>query len=106
MDPAPMQLRVLLRAATAKDAQMATEVLNRAGIATQHCRSTAAVVTELEHGAGALMLSEESLTEPGAAALVRRLTMQPAWSDIPVLVLARRGEIPVQSSTPWICRPT
>ncbi len=91
MGPTPMQLRVLLRAATAKDAQMAADVLSRAGIATHHCRSTAALVTELEHGAGALMLSEEALTEPGATALVRLLTMQPAWSDIPVLVLARSG---------------
>jgi signal transduction histidine kinase/ActR/RegA family two-component response regulator len=84
-------MRVLLRAATSRDAVMATDILGRAGIATEGCDNMQAVVSELEHGAGALLLAEEALTDAGAGELIRALAAQPAWSDLPVLVLARHG---------------
>ena len=87
----PSQLRVLLRAATAKDAVMATEVLQRAGIATHVCTDLQGLVSELEQGAGALLIAEEALADAGASALIGELAQQPTWSDLPVLVLARKG---------------
>lgn len=89
--PDPAQLRILLRAATAKDAVMATDVLQRAGIATHVCTDMQALVAELAHGAGALLVAEEALSDLGAAELIRELDEQPTWSDLPVLVLARKG---------------
>lgn len=88
---APSQSRVLLRAATGRDALMASDILGRAGIATLRCVNMQAVVAELEHGAGALLLAEEALSDPGAGELIRALSSQPAWSDLPLLVLARQG---------------
>ncbi|MEO7252566.1 MAG: ATP-binding protein [Arenimonas sp.] len=89
--PDPSQLRILLRAATAKDAVMATDVLQRAGIATVVCSDMQALVAELSHGAGALLVAEEALSDVAAPELIRNLDEQPTWSDLPVLVLARKG---------------
>jgi len=88
---APEQLRVLLMTATAKDARMGSDVLARAGIASHACADMADLVAELRMGVGALLLAEEVLADPGTEDLVEMLTMQPPWSDVQVLVLARQG---------------
>ena len=91
----PTALRVLLRLATPKDAELTAEVLARAGIAAQACDDLDQLVGELVDqraaGAGALMLAEEALAEPGSSRLGGWLAAQPAWSDISVLLLARHG---------------
>jgi signal transduction histidine kinase/ActR/RegA family two-component response regulator len=84
-------LRVLFRAATARDAQMTTDVLERAGIAAERCDSVADLVTALDQGAGALLLSEEALIESATRDLLDALKRQPPWSDLPLLILARPG---------------
>jgi len=90
--PAPaLETRVLLRTITARDAQMASTVLSRAGLQTQVCADTAALLDELARGAGALMLTEETLEGRNAEALTQALSQQPPWSDLPILVLARQG---------------
>jgi len=48
-------------------------------------------VRGLQEGAGAIILAEEVLADPAAAALTEALGTQPPWSDLPVLVLARQG---------------
>ena len=85
------RLRVLLRAATSRDAMMTAQVLEHANIASYRCADNHAVASELGRGAGALLITEEAFSEAGAEELIRSLTMQPPWSDLPVLVLARQG---------------
>ena len=85
------QLRVLLRAATKKDAVVTRSVLERAGIASQRCVSVEAMVAAIHEGAGALLLAEECLNDPAAHDLFHALKHQAPWSDLPVLVLARQG---------------
>ena len=85
------ELRVLLMTPTAKDAVMATTVLGRVGIEAQACRDLQTVVRELELGAGAVLMAEEALEDMVSSGLARTLKMQPAWSDMPILVLARQG---------------
>jgi signal transduction histidine kinase/CheY-like chemotaxis protein len=87
----PLEQRVLLRTATSKDAAMTVAVLQRAGIEAVSCRSVDAVVHELSRGAGALLLAEEALGDPAIVKLTTVMRGQPAWSDLPVLVLARAG---------------
>ena len=83
--------RVLLRLATPKDAELTATVLTRAGIAADACPGVGELVDELTQGAGALMLAEEALAEPGSSRLADWLAAQPPWSDISVLLLARHG---------------
>jgi signal transduction histidine kinase/ActR/RegA family two-component response regulator len=91
VEPGPSPLRVLLRAATARDAEMASAVLARAGIVTDNCPNLREVIAQMRQGAGALLIAEEALAEPNAGELVQALSAQPAWSDLPLLVLARQG---------------
>ena len=85
------ELRVLLKTATARDASLTLSVLEHAGIAGHPCGTLSGLVEQLRHGAGALLVAEEALADPAAAALVQALKEQPPWSDVPVLVLARTG---------------
>jgi len=86
-----LELRILLRTMTGRDAAIASGLLQRAGIESVSCRTPADVVTELERGAGALLLAEESLTDPAMSGVARWLQRQPQWSDLPVLVIAGSG---------------
>src|SRR5262249_48593248 len=46
---------------------------------------------ELTSGAGAVLLVEESIADPERARLAECLGRQPAWSDLPLLVLTHQG---------------
>ena len=70
---------------------MANAVLARAQINTHSCANLGDLVRELQQGAGAVMLAEEVLADPAAAALNEVLASQAPWSDVPVLILARQG---------------
>jgi signal transduction histidine kinase len=86
-----LETRILLRATTARDAVLAHDVLARAAIEAHACADLREVVQELHRGAGGLMLAEEAFAGPGVEPLMSALAAQPAWSDIPLLVLARHG---------------
>ena len=86
-----IESRILLRATTARDAVLAHDVLARAAIESHACADLSEVVQELRRGAGGLMLAEEAFAGPGVETLLSALAAQPAWSDIPLLVLARYG---------------
>jgi signal transduction histidine kinase/BarA-like signal transduction histidine kinase len=86
-----LEHRILVRAPTARDAVTASTVLRRAGFDAHAFTSLSALVEEMSHGAGAIVLAEEALADPAADAMQRALAEQPAWSDLPVLVLARQG---------------
>jgi len=70
---------------------MASAVLARAQVETHACANLCELVRGLQEGAGAIMLAEEVLADPAAAALIDALGAQPPWSDLPVIVLARQG---------------
>ncbi|HLL19274.1 MAG TPA: HAMP domain-containing sensor histidine kinase, partial [Rubrivivax sp.] len=86
-----LEQRVLLHVATSKDATLASSVLARAGVESQACTSTQNLVEELDAGAGAMMIAEETMADAAREQLASALHAQPAWSDVPVLVLARQG---------------
>ena len=89
--PASVEQRILLRTATSRDAFMASAVLARAQVTSHTCANLCELVRGLQEGAGAIMLAEEVLSDPAAAALTEALGAQPPWSDLPVLILARQG---------------
>ena len=86
-----MSLRILIYVSTAQDGVLATRVLGAAGIETFVCTGIPGVVAELGRGCGALLMAEEVIR--GAALLPLRayVQAQPAWSDLPILVLTTRG---------------
>jgi signal transduction histidine kinase/ActR/RegA family two-component response regulator len=82
--------RVLVLAPTGKDATLTRELLGYAGIRCEICTDLGCVVRELERGAGALLVAEEALAR-GSQPLAEIVAGQPAWSDLPVLILTRNG---------------
>jgi two-component system, sensor histidine kinase len=90
--PAPTnELRVLLRMVTAKDAAMVIQLLARSGITAHSCADAAALADAMVAGAGAVVIAEEVLSDQGFGRVLLAMRAQPAWSDMPVIVVARSG---------------
>jgi PAS domain S-box-containing protein len=83
--------RVLVLMPTARDAQRTQLLLQEASVLSTLCRDMAELCRELRSGAGAALLTEEALAQDTAGQLAEALQAQPAWSALPVLVLAREG---------------
>ena len=83
--------RLLMLLATVRDATMTREVLARADIDAHACASPQDLAHELTTGAGAVLVCEEALVAGAQAILARLVDAQPQWSDLPVMVLTRRG---------------
>ncbi len=90
-DRSPAELRVLLLAPTVRDGQVSREILATAGIECEICRGLEDLQGELAGGAAALILPEEVILSDSAAMLQQALRQQPAWSDLPIVVLSRAG---------------
>jgi PAS domain S-box-containing protein len=78
---------VLIVAPTGKDASLAEDVLCKAGIRTRTVSRLAETTRLIGEDTGALVLAEEALVAGEVSALRKVLDSQPAWSDIPVVIL-------------------
>ena len=87
-EPNPPDLRVLVCAPIGRDNVLTIQLLERASIACLACRSLHEVAERLAEGAGAILLTEETLTDRHLDELAAGLAAQPAWSDISVLLFA------------------
>jgi signal transduction histidine kinase/ActR/RegA family two-component response regulator len=84
--------RVLIVAPVGRDAPVIAELLRENGHEAAICHGADEAAAEAAHGAGALLLTEESLEREQVPILLRHLGMQPAWSEVPVIILTRGGE--------------
>ena len=84
-------LRVFVLAPTGKDAELTYTILRRAGIDCVVCHDLKEVCDQMTDGVGAVLLAEESVMQERNRCLMEWLERQPAWSDLPILVLARPG---------------
>jgi signal transduction histidine kinase len=80
--------RTLVHAPVGRDAVLTRELLERADLPCHVCPDIGSLCIEFEHGAGAIILTEEVLDRPELRRLARTLDQQPAWSDVPVLLFA------------------
>src|SRR5262245_12114686 len=83
--------RVLVLMPTLVDAERAAQLLGEAQVPVQVCAELAELCRELRAGAGAVLLSDEAVLADTAGQLAESMRAQPAWSAIPVLVLAREN---------------
>jgi signal transduction histidine kinase/CheY-like chemotaxis protein len=89
--------RVLVLAPIGRDASVAVAVLSEAGVASEACPDIERLCCLLTTGAGAALLTEESLSPAATSRLVEVLTHQPPWSDLPLVVLTSGGETTARS---------
>jgi signal transduction histidine kinase/CheY-like chemotaxis protein len=88
----PLEQRCLVLAPSGKDAALVAGALERGRIACQVCATPVGLAQELGRGAGALLVAEEAFIDPQSLAMIQQpIEQQPAWSDLPVLLLTKAG---------------
>ncbi len=90
-DPEDPEERVLVLAPTLRDGLNTSRILAHAGIATYACGDITTVCSEIVRGAGALVITEETLAAGRAERLAQFLHDQPPWSDLPIIAVTRGG---------------
>ena len=81
------------------DAQTLAEIIEQSGARAHICQILLGLCVEFTELTTAIMVTEESLSH-AAEAILDGLTKQPAWSDLPVIVLSsNRGK--TSSSARW-----
>src|SRR6185312_12328284 len=77
--------------ALGRDGALTCDFLANAGFQALAVRGGNEICREVERGAGVLILASEVMSDPVSDLLRELLRRQPAWSDIPVVVVAGRG---------------
>ena len=86
-----VERRVLVLPARSEDGALVCEPLHQAGIECHSFLDLDELVAQLEQGAGAVLLWEEAIEKGSYGRLAEYVSRQPAWSDLPVLVLTKHG---------------
>jgi len=94
-DAALIDERVLVLPVTRRDGEVTCALLERAGVECIVCSDLEGMAAEVPLGVGALMLTEAALAQPQMQTLLAVLRSQPAWSDVPVVMLIRDHQSPV-----------
>ncbi|MGV3662547.1 MAG: ATP-binding protein [Prosthecobacter sp.] len=85
--------RILILAPYGSDARLTAAILQEAGMQTVATENVNHLCAHASEGCGAWLLSEEALGRQAVAALQQWLDAQPSWSDVPVVLVTRAGEI-------------
>src|SRR6188768_3625917 len=85
---AVVDLRVLILAPIGRDGALTSQLLSSAGVPCHVCADARELCHEIRQGAGAVLLTEEALADPGIDELAATLQTQPAWSDVSLLLFA------------------
>src|SRR5262245_47612024 len=83
--------RVLILTPTGRDAALTAQVLHEGGIVSLVSPDAECVTQAAAEGAGCLLVAEEALGSLALGTISTALSTQPAWSDLPVLVLTMYG---------------
>ena len=87
---AGLEARLLILAPIGKDGSLTAAKLATANLPCFVCPDLATLATEVAKGAAGVLVAEEALAA-GTEALAASLNDQPAWSDLPILVITRPG---------------
>ena len=87
---ATVESRILVLAPRGRDAAVIGQVLTLSGISSEDAADIPALVKALDGGAGGVILTEEALFGGDANPLLDWLDRQPAWSDMPLVLLSTK----------------
>jgi signal transduction histidine kinase/ActR/RegA family two-component response regulator len=79
--------RILILAPIGRDAELLCTHLQKGGMPCHVCSNMDEICAAIDEGAGALMFTEEALTPEATHKLALVLQAQPAWSEVPVIIL-------------------
>jgi signal transduction histidine kinase len=83
--------RALILAPWGRDAPIAASVLAEAGLPVTICEDPVSLLERLKEGAAVALVAEEALHDADLTGLAGWIGAQPAWSDLPFVLLAHRG---------------
>ena len=83
--------RAIILAPLGRDSQIALMMLNEAGFEGLVTRDLPSLCSELEDGAGLLLIASEALLGCELEPLLGLIEQQPAWSDLPIILLTHHG---------------
>jgi signal transduction histidine kinase/CheY-like chemotaxis protein len=86
-----MSERAIILAPLGRDSQIALMMLNEAGYDGVITRDLVALCSELQQGAGLLLISSEALLGGDLEPLLELIELQPAWSDLPIVLMTYHG---------------
>ncbi|WP_430912079.1 ATP-binding protein [Methylobacterium sp. sgz302541] len=89
----PLSERVLILAPQGRDAGLAHRLLVDAGLGALIVQDVPAMVQALSESAGAVLMAEEAVRTADLSGLSRWIGEQPAWSDMPFILLTRQGGV-------------
>jgi signal transduction histidine kinase len=84
--------RVIIIAPVGQDAKAMAALLDGEGLETCICDGSDECIRQLTDGAGALLLTEEALESAAGSLVLDILKAQPAWSELPFIILTSGGE--------------
>ncbi len=85
---------VLILAPIGRDGPASAELLHRVGMATKVCANYEQLLEALDKGAATVFVAEEGLFGQDLPRLGEWVARQPAWSDLPFVLLTSRRDAP------------
>ncbi|WP_455825238.1 ATP-binding protein [Pseudomonas graminis] len=95
----PVYERAIVLAPMGRDGSLALMMLNEAGYSGIIANNLAMLCEELQHGAGLLIIAAEALRGANLEPLLEYLHQQPAWSDLPIVLMTHHGGSEQNGST-------
>ena len=92
-------LRIIVVAPTGRDGQLICDLLARIGLEAGEFPDCETACREAENGVGAFLVADEVFTAASTATLANFISCEPSWSDLPVVVLTRGGQVTLVSET-------
>lgn len=83
--------RAIILAPRGRDSQIALRILQEAGFPALITHDLASLSKELSSGAGLMIIADEALRNADIQPLLAQLAGQPAWSDLPIVLLTHHG---------------
>jgi signal transduction histidine kinase/CheY-like chemotaxis protein len=90
-DQAANSERALILAPLGRDAVIASGLLAEVGLSSTACDGMAMLLRELDQGVGVVIVTEESVRTGDVRGLAEWVVAQPAWSDLPFILLTERS---------------
>ena len=84
--------RVLVLAPTGRDGPLIVRSLEHGRLAARSCADVRELCDLMPAGVGAVVLAEEAMTPEALNCLGEALATQPAWSDVPLILLTGGGK--------------
>jgi signal transduction histidine kinase len=84
-------VKVILVSPNLADRALAAEFLRDHDIEAHECASVPEATGQIGDGVSCIVLVEEALESEGLAGFHEAMAMQPAWSDMPLVIVAARG---------------